>query len=154
MIFVAYHDEKLCNVSHLAKEFNITKPTVSDAVRVLHKKELIKKIASSTDKRAYAIALTTKGSEVVNQIQHFAAPFHKIVENLSEADQLQLFTSISKVIFELNKEKILTVQRTCYNCSFFDQKTSPPFCKLIERNLLKEDIRVDCPEFEQKNDHS
>ena len=41
LIFIAYHKTKLCNVSHLAKEFNITKPTVSDAVRVLNNKKYI-----------------------------------------------------------------------------------------------------------------
>ena len=39
LIFIAFHKRELCNVSHLAKEFNVTKPTVSDAVRILDKKE-------------------------------------------------------------------------------------------------------------------
>ena len=35
LIFIAYHKQELCNVSHLAREFNITKPTVSDAIKIL-----------------------------------------------------------------------------------------------------------------------
>jgi len=43
LIFVAYHKSAYCNVSHLAKEFNITKATISDAIKTLLKKELILK---------------------------------------------------------------------------------------------------------------
>ena len=41
LIFIAFHKQELCNVSHLAKEFNITKPTVSDAIKVLDKKKSV-----------------------------------------------------------------------------------------------------------------
>ena len=41
LIFVAYHKQELCNVSHLANEFNITKPTVSDAIKALVNKNYI-----------------------------------------------------------------------------------------------------------------
>ena len=43
LIFIAYHKQELCNVSHLAKEFNVTKPTVSDAIKVLDRKKFIVK---------------------------------------------------------------------------------------------------------------
>ncbi|WP_234859068.1 MarR family transcriptional regulator [Aquimarina aquimarini] len=57
MIFCAYHKENLCTVSYLAKEFNITKPTISDAVKVLEKKEMIFKNNTSSDHRSYYISL-------------------------------------------------------------------------------------------------
>ena len=53
LIFIAYHKKNLCNISYLANEFNITKPTVSDAVKVLHTKKLIKKTYASKDSRRY-----------------------------------------------------------------------------------------------------
>ena len=43
LIFVGHHKAALCNVSYLAKEFNVTKPTISDAVRVLFQKGTIEK---------------------------------------------------------------------------------------------------------------
>ncbi len=58
LLFIAYHKRNLCNVSHLAKEFNVTKPTVSDAVKVLNKKGFIIKDFSSSDSRSYSILLS------------------------------------------------------------------------------------------------
>ena len=40
LLFIAFHKEDLCTVTHLAKEFNLTKATVSDAVRVLNEKKI------------------------------------------------------------------------------------------------------------------
>mgnify|MGYP001953763141 CR=1 FL=1 len=47
LIFINYHKIEFCNVSHLAKEFNVTKPTISDAVKVLVNKELIEKVVKA-----------------------------------------------------------------------------------------------------------
>ena len=49
LLFVAFHKDELCNVSHLAKEFNVTKPIVSDAIKALDKKEMIPEISPTLD---------------------------------------------------------------------------------------------------------
>ena len=38
LLFISFHPETLCNVSHVAHEFNLTKATISEAIKVLHKK--------------------------------------------------------------------------------------------------------------------
>ena len=43
IIFIRYHDDSLCNVSYLASEFNLTKATVSDAIRILQEKNSSRK---------------------------------------------------------------------------------------------------------------
>ena len=68
LIFVAYHKQDLCNVSHLAKEFNVTKPTISDAVKTLDKKQLILKDYSSSDSRSYSIHLSQLGKQTVSEL--------------------------------------------------------------------------------------
>ena len=35
LIFLNYHSEHLATVSYLAKEFSLTKPTISDAIKIL-----------------------------------------------------------------------------------------------------------------------
>ena len=153
LIFVSYHDQKWCNVSHLAKEFNVTKPTISDAVNVLVKKELLQKEPSSVDKRAYSLALTDAGKEILQETAHFADPIHKLIEIHFDKDaQTQFFTQLSQLIYALNQQEILTVQRTCFNCRFYQSKGSNEhFCKLLDTDLKNEDIRLDCPEFESNS---
>ena len=80
LIFIAYHKQELSNVSHLAKEFNVTKPTISDAVKVLEKKDYITKAPSSTDNRSYSILLSAHGKKIVQTTNSFANPIKNEIE--------------------------------------------------------------------------
>ncbi len=150
LIFIAYHKQELSNVSHLAKEFNVTKPTISDAVKVLEKKDYITKIPSITDNRSYSIILSTHGKKIVQTTNSFANPIKNEVEKIDDKDLEALYTSLSKVIYNLNKVGILNVQRTCYACAFYEKKKNKHFCTFLEKPLANKEIRIDCPEFEQK----
>ena len=150
LIFVAFHNEPLCNVSHLAKEFNVTKPTISDAIKTLEKKGYIEKRSSATDGRAYSIFLTNDGQRTVKNIKHFADPVSSIVATLSEKEQTQVYASLSKLIYALNQEGILSVQRTCYSCTFYEKKKKVHYCHLLKTELSDKDIRIDCPEHKDK----
>ncbi len=61
LLFVSSHKEQLCNVSFLASEFNVTKPTISDAVKSLNVKGLISKQHSDKDSRSFTIKLSQSG---------------------------------------------------------------------------------------------
>jgi len=150
LIFVAHHEERLCNVSHLAQEFNLTKPTISDAVRVLANKKQIVKTPSAEDKRAYSIALSESGKAIVNNTENFAAPIQAAVDELPEAIRDAFFQNLSKVIYSLNKAGIIKVQRTCYACRYYRKAGANHYCQLLEQPLFDRDIRLDCPEFEAR----
>lgn len=149
LIFVAYHKTEFCNVSHLAKEFNVTKPTISDAIRVLLKKELIIKDHSSEDSRSYSVLLSEKGKKVVKQTENFAQPITKQLENRHKTELNNLFQTISSLIFKLHQNGILSVQRTCYACKFYEKTTKGDYCNLLQTSLKTTDIRLDCPEFKE-----
>lgn len=150
LIFVKYHPEEQCTVSALAKAFNLTKPTISDAVRVLHQKNLIEKAPSSTDKRGYSIFLTPTGVEVVDRTEQFPEPVNAIVEKWSSQEQVQFFTSLNQLIFQLNRAGVLSVQRTCFGCRFYEKNKGSHYCKWLDQPLYDEDIRIDCPEFQER----
>lgn len=149
LIFIAYHKQELCKVSHLAKEFNVTKPTVSDAIKILDKKELIVKDFSSADSRSYNIHLSKKGMQVVSETYDFANPLKTQLSGLSQKDSESLFITMSELIYKLNQNGILSVQRTCYGCKFYQKNKTSDYCNLLEKKLANKDIRLDCPEFEQ-----
>ncbi|WP_127025037.1 MarR family transcriptional regulator [Flagellimonas beolgyonensis] len=154
LIFIAFHKQELCNVSHLAKEFNVTKPTISDAVRMLDKKSLITKTFSSSDSRSYSLSLSEKGTEIVAQTYDFSEPLKKQVDDFSTKDLIQLFDVLGQLIYKLNRHGILSVQRTCYGCKFYTKRAGTDYCNLLEKDLVGEDIRLDCPEFEERISHS
>jgi hypothetical protein len=140
----------LCNVSHLAKEFNITKPTISDAVRILDKKGMITKDFSSIDSRSYSIQLSHSGNKIIAETENFADPLKNQLKGIQQTDLENLFGTLSKLIYQLNSNGILTVQRTCYGCKFYDQTENKDFCNLLDKELLNSEIRLDCSEYEEK----
>ncbi|MDX1362579.1 MAG: MarR family winged helix-turn-helix transcriptional regulator [Arenibacter latericius] len=151
LIFIAYHKPELSNVSHLAKEFNLTKPTISDAIKVLHKKGMVVRKKSTTDNRSYIIELTETGKNIIQETDDFANPIKKGIQDIDEAKLEHLFATLSKVIYQLNRTGILTVQRTCYGCKFYSKKKDHHYCNLLESTLHNTDIRIDCPEFEPRS---
>lgn len=148
LIFVSYHKQEFCNVSYLAKEFNITKPTVSDAVKALEKKGMIQKDYSSSDSRSYSIFLSESGKETVAKTETFVSPIKKQLDSIEQNQLENIFTTLSSLIYQLNRQGILSVQRTCFACKFYTKHQGQDYCNLLQKDLLSQDIRLDCPEFE------
>ena len=151
LLFVSNHAPSICNVSYLAKEFNVTKATISDAVKVLLKKDYLVKDYSPTDRRRFNLQISKSGNTLVNQLSDYASPISDELSNFTETELIHTFDTISKLIFKLNQRDIIQIQRTCFNCHHYKgDKKSNHYCKLIELKLKKQDIRLDCNEFEEK----
>jgi DNA-binding MarR family transcriptional regulator len=148
LIFIQHHSADKSTVSYLAREFNVTKPTISDAIKVLEQKKVIKKLADESDTRSYIIQLTAAGKNIVSDTEHFVNPVIEIIADFSQPEKLVLWESIAKLITQLHQSGAISVQRTCYYCKHFSAKNKAPFCKLLEQKLLQKDIRIDCAEFE------
>ncbi|MBN8676406.1 MAG: winged helix-turn-helix transcriptional regulator [Chitinophagales bacterium] len=148
LIFIQYHSTDKCTVSYLAQEFNFTKPTISDAIKVLEQKNFIKKNTDSSDTRSYTIQLTASGKKIVLETENFANPITEIITKSNEADKLILWENISNLILLLNRQEIISIQRTCFNCGHYTIKNKDAFCSLLNQKLLTKDIRIDCEEFE------
>lgn len=150
LIFIAFHKQELCNVSHLAKEFNITKPTVSDAIKILDKKGMLVKDFSSSDGRSYMLQLSPLGKKTVAETNDFANPLKTQIDTFEQTDIDGVFKTLAELIYKLNRHGILTVQRTCYGCTFYQKNKEADYCNLLQKELLNQDIRLDCPEYMEK----
>lgn len=148
LIFIRHHSADKTTISYLAQEFNFTKPTISDAIKVLEQKKLIQKIADQSDTRSYTIILTATGKKIVLETENFANPLTEIISKVNNADKKVLWENVSNLIVRLNKLDIITIQRTCFNCKHYSLKSKSHFCNLLDLKLLTQDIRIDCREFE------
>lgn len=149
LLFISGHAPGLCNVSHLAREFDVTKPTISDAVKALLDKRHVQKDHSSSDNRSFAIQLSPDGEQMVRELQDYALPLQTQLDHMQPADLLATYNTLTRVIFELNRSGILTVQRICYGCRFYERLPSLHYCNLLQKPLKDDEIRLDCPEFEK-----
>lgn len=147
LIFVQYHSDEKNTISYLSKEFNVTKPTVSDAVKVLEQKKLVEKFTDSFDSRSYAIRPTDSGKKIVAESEDFTNPVSQILSGISENEKEILWDNISGMINKLNRQGIISVQRSCKNCAYFSSQDGNHFCNLLKQPLHNNDIRIDCHEF-------
>jgi DNA-binding MarR family transcriptional regulator len=148
LIFIRHHSADKTTVSYLAQEFNFTKPTISDAIKILEQKKLIQKIINKNDSRSYTINLTATGKKIVLETENFANPFTEIISKASDTDKIALWENVSNLIVRLNKLEIISVQRTCFNCKYYSIKNKNHFCNLLDLKLFTQNIRIDCGEFE------
>ncbi len=148
LVFVAYHKPAYCTVSYLAMEFNVTKPTISDSIKTLEEKKMVKRNYSPEDKRSYHISLTSTGKALVHNVNGYGEPLNKQLDNFNSTELDSLYNSITKVIHGLNQKGIIQIQRSCYACTFHQPSDNKHFCTFLNKELTTSNIRLDCPEFE------
>src|SRR5699024_6654363 len=128
-----------------------TKPTVSDAIKILDKKGLIIKQYATQDKRSYSISLSDSGNDLIAQTYDFSNPLKTQVDSFSTVELESLFSTLSQLIYKLNRQGILDIQRTCYGCNFYQKNEDSDYCTLLQTELMTHEIRLDCPEFEERS---
>lgn len=151
LLFISSHPEAYANVTYLAREFHMTKPTISEAVKVLVNKGYLDKIPSEIDKRAFSLGLTNRGKDTVEQARGFSDPVLKAIRKHSPSEQAKLFVMVNSILGNLDTAEVISVQRSCRHCRFFerDHIRGSDFCQHFEQYLLPRDVRVDCGEFEE-----
>jgi DNA-binding MarR family transcriptional regulator len=148
LIFINYHSENKSTISYLSKEFNLSKPTVSETIKTLGKKNYIMKVADKVDTRSSFIKITDLGKTIVQQTERYINPLLNIISNIDEANKVMLWQNITTIITALNTIQLIKPHRTCTNCQFYSQNNNKRYCALLNQELKVEDIRIDCPEFQ------
>ncbi|NVK08939.1 MAG: winged helix-turn-helix transcriptional regulator [Tenacibaculum sp.] len=151
LIFLLFHSEEKCKVSYLAEEFNMTKATISDSIRVLLKKKLVQKFNNPSDTRSYIIGLTSQGKQIAEKSANFTLNIEQPLSSLPEDQKKDILAGLLKVIYQLNKAGVITIQRMCFTCSYYQNENNEHFCKLLQFKLASKELRIDCPEHEFKS---
>lgn len=149
LVFLKYHNIEKSGVSYLSKELDLSKPTISDAILALSRKGLIERERSHNDNRQYFFRLTEKGKTLTKEIELFANPLKQIIQNFGKNEKLLLWEALILIIYESNQKGLIPLQRMCFNCKFYERGNDKNFCKLLNKELSTEHIRIDCPEFTQ-----
>lgn len=152
IIFLLYHPAQKRKVSYLANEFNITKATMSDTVKALEQKTLIIKAYEQNDTRSYIIHLTKKGKALARQTSLFTQQIHIPLIKLPALDKENLLLSLFDIIHHLNKTGVITIQRMCFTCQYYNHVKNGHrhFCELLNTKLEENELRIDCAEHKEK----
>lgn len=148
LIFLLFHSAEKRKVSYLADEFNMTKATISDSIKVLEQKKYIRKEYEVHDTRSYSIYLTANGKEIAKRTAAFTNQIQEPIARLNSEDRENLLISLMNIIQHLNKIGVITLQRMCKTCVHFSpgKGKEQNFCKLLNQKLPDASLRIDCPE--------
>ncbi len=155
LVYLAFHPPEFCRVSYLAREFQLTQPTVSDAVNALIRKELVEKEPLPQDRRISILRLTEHGRAIANDLADWADDLKPyLADALSNAEREALMWGLMKWIAALERGGVISVARMCFTCRFFQEmrephSPEPHYCHLLGRPLSSADLRLDCLDYER-----
>lgn len=148
LIFCGTNKKEDLKVSFLATEFDLTKATISDSIKVLLKKELLVKAVNIKDSRSFTVQLTKKGKEIVEKTSGFTTVLNQSINFLSESEKGVFLKQLMQLIYQLNQKEIISTQRMCLTCFHYKKKGNYHYCKLMEKQLKNIELRIDCNEHE------
>lgn len=148
LIFIKYHNsDKQRRIASMAREFNMTKATISDSIKVLEQKGLIERADDVLDSRSFNFSLTDKGVKLTGMIENFTKPLDGAIATLSPQQKNEFLVSVLDLIFRLNQNGIISTQRMCYNCYYYNgNRQQTHFCNLMQKELAIDELRIECPE--------
>jgi DNA-binding MarR family transcriptional regulator len=82
------------NVTELATEMNLTKPTVTVALDRLMQKGYVSKVQSDADRRSSHLHLTKKGMQINQMHEHAHTKFAELMQESLEPEELDQLTAL------------------------------------------------------------
>jgi DNA-binding MarR family transcriptional regulator len=153
MIYLLHHDVELRRVSQLAREFDLTQATVSDAVASLETKGFVRREQWPEDRRVVTLRLTPNGEKLASTLSNWADPVSEHLERFSLEEREAVMCFLMELAGSLQKSGLITVARMCVTCRFFGRGVHPGaalphHCGLLDVPLGGPNLRVDCSEHE------
>ena len=151
LVHLLHHGPTFRRVSQLAREFDLTRATVSDAVGSLEKKSLICRELWPHDKRVTTLRLTATGEHAAQELAAWANVVEEHLKGRSPEEKETVMRFLVDLIGSLQKSGLITVARMCATCRFFRPDAHPGersshHCALLNVPLSGSDLRTDCPE--------
>ncbi|WP_410635103.1 MarR family winged helix-turn-helix transcriptional regulator [Amycolatopsis sp. cmx-4-83] len=139
-------------VAALAKESDVTTPTMVDAIAALERKGLVSR-APTSDGRRRVLSLTEAGDAIARELSTWDDPLTTALAGVPVAERAATLQTVLDVIGGLQRSGVLAAMRTCTTCRFFGRDEHPDpavphHCHLLRTPLPRTALRTDCPEHE------
>lgn len=143
-------DGRSRRVGDLAAELDVSQPTISDAVTVLHKRGLVRRDRDPADLRSTLVATTRDGARLAARTVDELGPLLAAGTGTDD-DRATTLRVLLGEIARLQAAGVITVNRSCLTCRHYQppRQRSRARCLLLASALADRDLRVDCPEHEQ-----
>jgi DNA-binding MarR family transcriptional regulator len=151
LLYLQHAPPARCRVRALAQEFDLTPPTISDAVASLAAKGLLQRAPWPADRRGTVLQPTPAGRELASALTRWTDAVQAALATFSAEEKLVALGFLLRLIAALQQAGVITVARLCLTCRFFQPNVypdpqAPHHCGLLDRPLPLAALRVDCPD--------
>ena len=152
LVHISAHSKKYSSVSEMARTFNLTAATVSDAIKSLEKKGLVQKIVSRRDGRKFPISLTKEGLTMANHLANWYSPMLDHIQNFPNETREAVLIFLLKLVESLKENQLLEEIKTCLSCRYLANQSDAKnnqitYCLLRKVSLNIGELRLNCPNF-------
>jgi DNA-binding MarR family transcriptional regulator len=150
--FIQQFPPAMCRVSVLAREFDLTKATVSDAITTLETKGLVEKTKEENDRRTTLISLTSQGKRIAKRLSGWQDALYRHVAGFKDAEKEKIAGMLMDLIKGLFEEGVIRVARMCLACGNFRLEAftgsdKPHMCGLTGSAIGDQDFSFGCAHY-------
>ncbi len=136
-------------IGQLARELEVSQPTVSDSLLTLERKGHVVRRRSDSDRRRTPMERTDTGRGLGDAGRRAGELLRTRVAALTRPDQEEVLDLLLSLIGNLLDAGIIQVARTCTTCRFYDHPEGREArCALLQIPLPTSALRVDCPDHQ------
>jgi DNA-binding MarR family transcriptional regulator len=155
LVALTYDRATQWTVGEIASRFQLTPATVSDALTALESKELVVRTRSEEDKRTVFVALTPEGKRTARSVGKWLNVVQEQIAELGSDEKAVLLKSLIRLIAAFQREEMIATKGMCVFCTYFrpnvhKSATAPHHCAYIDKAFGDAELRVDCPDYEEK----
>jgi DNA-binding MarR family transcriptional regulator len=131
-----------------------TPPTVSDAVKVLRRKELLDATRDPGDARVWRLSLSEAGRAEAGRLSTVSENLGGAVAALAPDDFAAMLRGTVTLMRELQDRRSIPVSQMCLTCRFFVPEAHPAatgrphHCNYVDAPFGDAELRVSCPDHE------
>lgn len=139
-------------ITNLAREFDLTKATVSDSIRVLVKKGLLEKIADEHDKRKFYLKLTESMQEKMALINRRSFVLREMIKDVPDEQKQVIAGFLMDLIKNLYGAGYIQAARMCLTCSNFvanakEGEEKRHYCKFSDIYVSDSELSFNCQAY-------
>ena len=137
------------SLTGISKEFNCSKPTMSDTLTSLTKKKLISKTKQKDDRRRFSIGLTFLGRQTAKRVSARSNIVFEGLKKFPSDTKKNAGIFLVELIISLQRLGVITVARICFSCANFKRdkyprSDKPHYCTLTKRQIAVSEFNINC----------
>ena len=104
ILLAIHYSKEILSASQLAKQFNLSKATISVALRPLAEKKMLLKKNSEKDSRSSHLHLTDWGKQIAHISGFYLEPLYQLIAPISNEEKEMMLKNVKGILGKLEKE--------------------------------------------------